>query len=61
MDSYVSHVSNNADALPSLVVAESIETAMLALPLLYEAGVELHVDVTPGIYDARSTFENYTD
>jgi len=51
----------NADALPSLAVVDSVETAMLALPLLYEVGVELNVDVTPGIYDARSLFEIYTD
>ena len=51
----------NVDSLPSLVVVDSVETAMLALPLLYKTGVELNVDATPGIYDARSLFENSTD
>ena len=51
----------NADALPSLMVTDSVENAMLALPILYELGVELTLESTPGIYDARSTFENFTD
>ena len=51
----------SADALPSLVVGDSVETAMLALPILYELGVELTLESTPGIYDARSTFEHFTD
>ena len=51
----------NADVLPSLVVVDSVETAILALPLLYETGVELTLEYTPGIYDARSLFENSTD
>lgn len=51
----------NADVLPSLVVVDSVETAMLALPLLYEMDVELILEATPGIYDARTLFENSTD
>ena len=51
----------NADVLPSLVVVDSAETARLAWPILYETGVELTLEVTPGIYDARSTFESFTD
>ena len=47
----------NADVLPSLVVVDSAETARLAWPILYETGVELTLESTPGIYDARSTFE----
>ena len=47
----------NADVLPSLVVVDSTETARLAWPILYETGVELTLESTPGIYDARSTFE----
>ena len=51
----------NADVLPSLVVVDSTETARLAWPILYETGVELTLESTPGIYDARSTFESFTD
>ena len=51
----------NADVLPSLVVVDSVETAMLALPLLNETGIELIQEATPGIYDARSDFESFTD
>ena len=51
----------SADVLPSLVVVDSVETAMLALPLLNETGVELILEATPGIYDARSLFEDSTD
>ena len=51
----------NADVLPSVVVVDSAETARLAWPLLYETGVELTLEFTPGIYDARSTFESFTD
>ena len=54
-------ILENADVLPSLVVVDSVDTAMLALPLLYEMDVELNLDDTPGIYDARSLFENSTD
>ena len=50
-------ILENVDALPSLVVVDSAETARLAAPILYEAGVELALDVTPGIYDARTIFE----
>ena len=50
----------SADSLPALVVVDSVEIAMLALPILYELGVELTLKVTPGIYDARSIFESST-
>ena len=50
-------ILENVDALPSLVVVDSAEIARLAAPVLYEAGVELALDVTSGIYDARSIFE----
>jgi len=54
-------ILENADVLPSLVVVDSVETAMLALPLLNETGIELILEATPGIYDARSDFESFTD
>ena len=51
-------ILENADALPSLVVTDSAETVSLARPILYETGVELTLESTPGIHNFTLTFEN---
>ena len=54
-------ILENADSLPSLVVADSVETALLAWPLLSEMDVELTLEYTPGIHNFTLTFESSTD
>ena len=54
-------ILENADSLPSLVVADSVETALLAWPILSEMGVELTLEYTPGIHNFTLTFESSTD
>ena len=51
-------ILENADTLPSLVVTDSVETALLAWPILSEMGVELTLESTPGIHNVTLTFES---